>query len=110
MYQNAVISVPLFCGFGGFAMHRVGFGDALKYFDRVRPTTVVSAFLGSGSLERRLLALFPGSVGSGGTPQAGDTATSSCQILFAAQIFIPAFSSLSNNLSRHLAPHILPIF
>jgi hypothetical protein len=89
MYQSTLISVLLFCSFGGFAVHRVGFGDTLQYFDRVRPTTVVSAFLGSGNLERRLLALPPGSVGFGCTAQASDSTTSKGYVCF-----IPSFDDL----------------
>jgi hypothetical protein len=110
MYQNAVISVPLYCSFGGFAVYRVGFGDGLKYFDRVRPTTVVSAFLGSGGLERRLLALLAGSVGFGCTTQASDSTTSSDQILFENRIAVLANRDFRTYLTSHLMPHLLPIF
>jgi hypothetical protein len=77
----------------------------LKYFDRVRPTTVVPAFLGTGSLERRLLALLPGSVGFSCTAQAGDSTTSGDQILFSIPNYVLAFCDVSTNLTGHLAPH-----
>jgi len=110
MYQNAVISVPLYCSFGAFTMHRVGFGDALKSFDRVRPTTVVSAFLGSGNLESRLFALLSGSVGFGCAAQASDSTTSSDQILFENRIAVLANRDFRTYLTSHLKPYLLPIF
>jgi hypothetical protein len=45
MYQNTVISVPFYCSFGAFTVHRVGFGDALKGLSGVWPSPVVAAQL-----------------------------------------------------------------
>lgn len=57
MYQNTVISVPFYCSFGAFTVHRVGFGDALKGLDSVRPAAMMATFLGDGYLEGWLTAL-----------------------------------------------------
>ncbi len=86
-------------------MHCVGLGDALQYLDRVRTATMVSTFLGSGSLQRGLLALLAGSVGFGCTTKANDSTIGSDHMLFINRIAVIIISDFSTYLTTHLNPH-----